>query len=612
MEFINFIEKVKHSHSRLGVVISNTGSGKSTKIPTILANQGMRVIAVEPTIASCRMLHSFVEKKVIGKSVGFAADGVRNYNRNKKNPITELPIEDTRLIFCTTGFIRRGLTMGSAPFFDCLILDEFHDGNADYDVILALWKKLFPQKMCLVLSATFDSSCLANFDPLVHVVPSMSKSVTIEYAGSQDPKNPSVEMIDRIKKEYSECRIKGVAWLAFCPGENDVNNVYDSLKDIVGLQVIRLFRNSSTVVDDIKLIQTDVDKDKVRLIVATNIVETGVTIPHLVMCFDSMNEKRLEKVPNGRESKLVTKRVTKSSATQRLGRLARGDKSGYMIRFISEKEYSSLPDYAPREKDSVYCDWASLVLFSKGVEQKYFAPYDLGYLESIGCIEQDGEDKRRFKITDIGKIAIDRGYQDPRIAAVVGGVLNLWENKGELENVKGILDKVGLALDRGAPSSVLKKYPGRWFEAVSGIDEKDTSGSEIIELIKKVYCNVFKYRVFHGESRSLRIRQQGDDGDGGVDVQFPIVATELSIFGEYNTYVVSGYQAIDKSTLCDLSKPARKGPRVYDDRGDKPTYTKNFGTVMMKLSIEENDENDQGFFVLLNGLRTRVSWSLIR
>lgn len=302
------------------VVSAATGSGKSTRLPLWAAEHG-RVLVVEPRRVACSALAGFLASQrdePPGQSVGYA---IR---------FDQACTDDTRIVFVTPGIALRWLREGRLASFDTVMLDEFHERRWDTDLLLALLKAQGRHRL-IVTSATLDGPRLAHYLQAQQVSSNgRGFAVSEQYQAANDRQMPSGrDLAQRVLTAVTQ----GIAQapgdvLVFMPGRKEIQQTVTALKGL-DADVIPLHA-SVPAKDQQRALQPGPRR---RIIVATNVAETSLTIPGVTLVVDSGLERRTHQ-RNGR-TVLSLEAISRASAEQRKGRAGR-TAPGRVIRLWGE------------------------------------------------------------------------------------------------------------------------------------------------------------------------------------------------------------------------------------------------------------------------------------
>ncbi len=318
------------------VVEAETGSGKSTRLPLWAQSYG-RVLVVQPRRIACTSLAKFLAEQAnesIGESIGYAVKFEAHYS------------DQTKTVFVTPGVALRWYSENQLNHFDAIIIDEMHLRRWDTDLLMAMVVerqqqdrlKQHPLQHRLILtSATLNSRRLAE-----HI-----NGRTLKAAGRRfhvevfnDAKEArfgpdSRDLEQRVLNALLSCRFddpdnatEGDV-LVFLPGRKEIQLCQSKLKSIdaeVDADIIPLH---ASVSDEDRQRALTHNPSRRRVILATNVAETSLTIPGVTLIIDSGLERRTHQ-RNGR-TVLSLHSISKASAEQRKGRAGR-IKDGLCIR----------------------------------------------------------------------------------------------------------------------------------------------------------------------------------------------------------------------------------------------------------------------------------------
>lgn len=309
---LDFLKAIQTSHL---VIEAETGSGKSTRLPLWAAEFG-RVLVVEPRRVACTALAEYVASsngETLGKRIGYA---IRFDNRFDDN---------TQVVFVTPGVALRWMIEDKLQSFTTIMVDEFHERRWDTDLLLALLKKENAHQL-IATSATMDSQRLADYLGAQHLkAAGRTYNVEVVYKANDSRDMPDVRGIERKVKEVVEQYYREQDdILIFLPGRKEISQCVSTLtqhfKDQINLGLIDVIPLHASVSDDERH-RALTKSDKQRIIVATNVAETSLTIPGVTLIIDSGLERRTHQ-RNGR-TVLGLHAISNASSEQRKGRAGR-------------------------------------------------------------------------------------------------------------------------------------------------------------------------------------------------------------------------------------------------------------------------------------------------
>ncbi len=315
----SFRDRIVRELAEAGCLILSapTGSGKSTQVPRFLLGTAGKVLVLEPRRLSARSLAARVAAETgteLGGKIGYQ---VRFDSRC--GPATAV-------IFQTYGvFIQRMLADPSLPGVGAVLLDEFHERTLDGDLALAWLKRLRrsrPELKLVVMSATLEGDALARYLPggARVDVPGRLFPVDIRHrpAGARDdPAESALAALRDLAREGLDGSV-----LIFMPGAREIRRCLDVMGPYCrdsGLELHGLHGSMEPGEQDRVLSPST----KHRIIVATNIAETGLTIPRVTMVIDGgLHRVAAYDAARGINT-LYLSRISRANAAQRAGRAGR-------------------------------------------------------------------------------------------------------------------------------------------------------------------------------------------------------------------------------------------------------------------------------------------------
>ncbi len=306
--------------ARGAVVISSpTGSGKSTAVPRWWSRMG-RVLVIEPRRVACRGLASWVaklEETPIGQGVGYVVRDERRYS------------DQSRIVFATPGVVIRWMSDGRPLTFDGVIIDEFHERSLEVDLLLALLMKRLAGRLT-VMSATMAARRVADYlDATLLTADARRYPVEEVYVAGNVLLPDSRGLASRIDKALERVRDGGDV-LLFLPGKAEIGAMAGHLERQRRFEVLQI-HGGLTLEEQSRVFEPGA---KQRVILATNVAETSITIPNIGTVLDSGLVRRTRYV-NGR-GYLTLSPVALDSADQRAGRAGRL-REGTCFRLWSEE-----------------------------------------------------------------------------------------------------------------------------------------------------------------------------------------------------------------------------------------------------------------------------------
>ncbi|MDR0411718.1 MAG: ATP-dependent RNA helicase [Treponema sp.] len=341
------------------VVESPTGSGKTTQTPVILYEAGYGengIIGVtQPRRIAALSVSEFIARQMDAPLPGLV--GYKMRFEDKTNPSTKIKI-------MTDGILLQEMKLDpQLSKYACLVIDEAHERSLNIDFILGLLKRILesrPEFKVIVSSATinaqvfsdyFDSCPIVKIDAVtypvnVHYTPlnaSVEKKAAKRRMGFESDRNEVNEDIfiariySLIEKTVEEGKNGDI--LVFLSGERFIKDCMESLvysPIAERLHVLPLYGRLSK--EEQERVFDGAPPGKIKVVIATNIAETSITIDGITTVIDSGLSKLNFYNSQTYTSSLVEGLISKSSAEQRKGRAGR-TRAGDCYRLYSSADF---------------------------------------------------------------------------------------------------------------------------------------------------------------------------------------------------------------------------------------------------------------------------------
>lgn len=363
-----------HEHERL-VIEAEPGAGKTTRLPHALLESGTvggEILVLEPRRLAARSAAAYVARRLgepLGRRCGYR---VR---------FDAAVSSETRLCFQTEGLLARRLRDDpDLVGVGAVLLDEFHERHVATDLALGLLRLAqarrreggVPLRLAL-LSATFDGAGLAARLDARHVrVPGRSHPVSVEHLGPEEllPRRgereaPRLEtLVARAVRRLLREGVDGHI-LVFVPGLREIGRAADACAELAreaGLLVLPLHGALPPAEQDRALAPSTGRK----LLLATNVAETSLTIDGVVAVIDSGLARTPSHDPFSGLPRLVVAKVSRASAAQRAGRAGR-TRPGRCLRLYTREDHDARPERDAPEALRLELSEALLELHGAGV-----------------------------------------------------------------------------------------------------------------------------------------------------------------------------------------------------------------------------------------------------
>ena len=340
------------ARGRNAVLEAPPGAGKSTVVPIALLDEpwlrGGRIVMLEP-----RRLATRAVAARMASTLGEAPGETVGYRMRQETRVGKR----TRIEVVTEGVFTRMLQSDAAlEGVAAVLFDEFHERSLHADTGLAFaldsQENLAPDLRLVAMSATLDGAGLAR---LLGDAPRITASgrmfpVEVHHVGTGLPllpggrESPELGVLRAIKRALAEA---DGDLLVFLPGAGEIRRVQGMLGDIgTGIDVMPLFGELAAGDQDAALRPAKPGRRKIVL--ATNIAETSLTIDGVRIVIDAGLERRSLFDPSSGMNRLEVQRISRASAEQRAGRAGR-TAPGVCYRLWGEGAERSLAAYAPPE-----------------------------------------------------------------------------------------------------------------------------------------------------------------------------------------------------------------------------------------------------------------------
>ncbi len=335
------------------VIISGaTGSGKTTQIPKFCLEAGRgisgRIGCTQPRrIAAITVAARIAEE--LGESLGHSV-GYKIRFDDRMSPRTCIKLMTDGILLAETQTDR------FLKAYDTIIVDEAHERSLNIDFTLGILRRLVKQRKDLKLiitSATIDTEKFSK---------AFDNAPVIEVSGRMFP----VEIIyrpylsrdeeDAEDQGYVEAAVESVFHvlstsrsgdiLVFMPTEQDIGETLELIRgrQVPGITVMPLFARLSSQ-EQSRIFSRQAGR---KIIVATNVAETSLTIPGIKYVVDTGLARIPNYSPRTRTTALPVSPISQSSANQRTGRCGRVE-NGVCVRLFDEDEFNKRPFFTSPE-----------------------------------------------------------------------------------------------------------------------------------------------------------------------------------------------------------------------------------------------------------------------
>lgn len=436
---LNFKEEICDAVDRNQVVIltAETGAGKSTQVPQYLAEHGYtRVIVTQPRILAARNLTRRVREEWAERNTEDSSEIIGYRTAHERDDSGR-----TKILYCTDGLqLVRELTGSGTTARQVLVLDEVHEWNENMEVLVAWAKRRAeedPTFKVVVMSATLDDEALAEYfqTDAVIKVPGRHFEVT---------KRRGSDVIDELLKQLDQPKHN---ILTFLPGKSEIQHVTEVIEEKAkkaGVPIIPLHSQLEAEMQQ----KAFAGYPHGKIILATNIAQTSVTIDDIDMVLDSGLERRAE-VRSGVEGLFIAQ-ISQADCLQRAGRAGRTKPGEYILApydVMPCLPFEDRPEYAIPEIMRTHIDRLTLRLASIGIDIETLDFYhdpshsaikrakhtlvSLGALTPRGDITNIGRSMERFPVeSSYARMLVEVEKYDPVVQSKLATIIAIQEVGG--------------------------------------------------------------------------------------------------------------------------------------------------------------------------------------
>ena len=335
------------------ILCGETGSGKTTQLPKICLSIGRGAAGLightQPRRIAARTVADRIAEELgepLGKSVGYK---IRFNDKTHAESLIKLMTDGILLAESQND-----------PYlnqYDTIIIDEAHERSLNIDFLLGYMKWLLPKRpdlKLIITSATIDTERFSkhfNNAPIIEVsgrtYPVEMRYRPIERESEEDDEtgddlqNAILDAVDELYRD-----LRGDV-LIFLSGEREIRETTDSLKKHHPNQYEILPLYSKLSVSEQERVFNP-KGGKIRIILATNVAETSLTVPNIRGVIDTGHGRISRYSHRSKIQRLPIERISQSSANQRAGRCGRVAE-GICIRLYSREDYEARPEFTEPE-----------------------------------------------------------------------------------------------------------------------------------------------------------------------------------------------------------------------------------------------------------------------
>ncbi len=550
------------------IVAGATGSGKTTQLPKICLELGRtRIAHTQPRRIAARTIAERIAEELqvpLGGAVGY------------KVRFTDQVSADTKIALVTDGILLNEIHRDRLlRRYDTIIVDEAHERSLNIDFLLGYLARILPERpelKVIITSATIDPESFARHfaapggDPAPIVeVSGRTYPVEIRYRSPGDDPDDVDTLLAALRELDRE---PDGDVLVFLPGEAEIRDAADAVrgmyaKDARPTEVLALYGRLSAAEQHRVFEPSRVAGVRRRVILATNVAETSLTVPGIRYVVDAGTARISRYSVRSKVQRLPIEAISQASAQQRSGRAGRTS-DGIAIRLYGEEDFLARPEYT--EPEILRTSLASVILqmlalgFGDIEEFPFLTkPDSRGVKAAFELLTELRAVTASRRLTKLGR-EIARLPIDPRFARMLIEARRLGVTRDVLAIVAGlsIQDvRERPSADDAAAREQADRLHARFADPTSDFlsilnlwnhlqdQQRELGSSAFRRMCRAEYLNYVRVREWfdvHRQLRQLTGPSTGPAADGAADpalVHRAILAGLLSHIGILDTRSVS-------------------------------------------------------------------------
>src|ERR1700760_3771615 len=329
------------------VVAGETGSGKTTQLPKLCLELGRGVRGAIAHTQPRRLAARTVAQRIayeldvpLGAAVGYA---VRFDNRGSEDTLVRL-VTDGLLL----AEIRRDPLLKR---YDTIIVDEAHERSLNIDFLLGCLHRILPRRpelKLIITSATIDPERFSEHFGGAPIVEVSGRTYPVEVC--YRPPREDEELLDALADTVEELLAERDGdVLAFFSGEREIRDAAELLTGRLGpsVEVLPLYSRLAAA-EQQKVFGRRSGRQPRRVVLATNVAETSVTVPGIRFVVDTGLARVSRYSTRLKVQRLPIEQISRAAADQRKGRCGRLA-DGICVRLYSEEDFNARPEFTDPE-----------------------------------------------------------------------------------------------------------------------------------------------------------------------------------------------------------------------------------------------------------------------
>jgi ATP-dependent helicase HrpA len=414
------------------IVAGETGSGKTTQLPKLALAAGCGqhgwIGHTQPRRLAARMVAQRLAEE-LGSPLGGAHALV-----GSKIRFSDQSHPDHLIKVMTDGVLLMELVRDRRlAQYDTLIIDEAHERSLNIDFLLGFLKTLRhqrPELKIIITSATLDAERFSSFFDGAPVFNIPGKTYPIEllyrplYSSTEESpssKNESVDLAEGIAKAIEELEEHGRGdTLVFLPGEREIRETLRYLEHRFRHKTLLPLYSRLSMNAQQRIFHPEGGEQ--RIILATNVAETSLTVPGIRYVVDSGLARIARYLPRQKVERLQIEPIDQASARQRAGRCGR-TMPGVCIRLYAESDLLNRPIYPDPEvlRTSLAGAVLKMAALRLGSAESFpwlNAPSGRSISDAYQTLQELGALTDQLECTPLGK-ALAKLPLEPRVGAML-------------------------------------------------------------------------------------------------------------------------------------------------------------------------------------------------
>lgn len=509
------------------VIAGETGSGKTTQLPKICLGLGRGVSGLIGHTQPRRMAARTVAQRIADELDTSLGDGVGYQVR-----FTDQVSDTSHIKLMTDGILLAEIQKDKfLNRYDTIIIDEAHERSLNIDFLLGYLKQLLPKRpdlKLLVTSATIDLQRFSEHFDNAPIIEVSGRTFPVEtlYRPMEDLSEDgdlaagieaAIDELIRTESASLQGRSMGDI-LVFLSGEGEIRDVARQLRkaDWPHCEVLPLYARLSTAEQN-KVFNISSARRGRRIILATNVAETSLTVPGIRYVIDPGYARISRYSYRTKVQRLPIEAISQASANQRKGRCGRVAE-GICVRLYEEDDFNNRPEFTDPEIQRT--NLASVILQMLGMRMgavelfPFVDPPDHRMIsDGFKLLEELGAVDKKRELTAIGK-NLARFPVDPRLARMIIAADSL----GCLHEILIIVSALSIQDPRERPADkqqAADEQHRRFWDKSSDfmslvnlwnyyeIQRQEHSQNQLRKLCKKEFLSVLRMREWRDIHRQL-------------------------------------------------------------------------------------------------------------